>query len=141
MDMTSKAGKEMRILMDMTTEILVKHMAGSSKYDSNKYGCETWKEYWRKNSNGKNFPKDNKCPCCGQKDITEETFVGGHVETTEKPKRYFICPVAKECNDKYGKGKEVSHSFIVSLSNCVEITNLILDEQAKKTEQKTKKQG
>lgn len=103
-----------------TKKIVVKHLNGSSKYVPKEVG--TWKAFWLKNSNGRQFPEDDtKCLSCGKSKKATD-FVGGHIFAVTDSDKMYICPVCESCNSTYGEGKEPSPEFIVTVDDCVDFT-------------------
>lgn len=115
--------KDMRKQLDNAYNIVtsknvikVKHMKNTAKYRP--ANGNSWKEYWERKS-GQNFPTaDERCACC-RKLTKPKDFVGAHIEEAEDPKKQYIYPLCKSCNDRYGEGKEVSGEFDVIKSRCV----------------------
>lgn len=112
---TSKEGKEMRHLINLTNIIVkVRHWEGSSKYKPRDFS--TWKEYWESKS-GDKFPRETmQCACC-KGDTKPAKFVGAHV--IDNHDMIYIYPLCKTCNDKYGEGKLKSPEFDVKMKKCV----------------------
>ena len=74
--------------------ISVTHCIGSSDEDAQKYGYDSWIDYWKEKSKK---PLPESCPCCHKPLTLDKIIVGAHVMDTNN-NNYYIMPCCNNCN-------------------------------------------
>jgi hypothetical protein len=89
--------------------------------------CENWLQHWENNSG----EKKNTCSALN---CSKNAEVGGHVQKRNVgDDRWYIIPICKSCNGKYGQEYEVeTHTTFISIDLTSQCGQQLVNEELSK---------